>query len=93
MPTHSQERECVGRPQPAAESKHLDCRGVTGCRREPAVACKQSSSELFGKHDVGRIIRGQIVTELPNAGQQNEVGIASDSQVEQVLDGLISAVV
>jgi len=64
---------------------------MTGCRREPGVTCNQSSSELFGKHDVCRIIRGQIVTELPNPGQQNEVGIPRDSQVEQVLDGLISA--
>src|SRR5260370_298261 len=74
------------------ESKQLDWHGVTGCRRESAVACNQSSSELFGKDDVCRIIRGQIVTEPPNPGQQNEVGIPSDSQVEQVLDGLISAV-
>ncbi len=74
------------------ESKHLDRRGVTGSRREPAVTCKQSRSESFGKYDVGRIIRGQIVTELPNPGQQKEVGIPSNSQVEQVLDCLIGAV-
>ncbi len=64
---------------------------MTGCRREPAVTCNQSSPEFFCKHDVGRIIGGQIVTQLPNPGQQNEVGIASDSQVEQVLDSLIRA--
>ena len=76
----------------AVESKQLYCRGVTGCRREPAVTCHQSSSEFFSKHDIGRIIRGQIVAEPPNPGQQKEVGIPGDSQVEQVLDGLISAV-
>jgi len=74
------------------ESKQLDWRGVTGCRREPAVARNQSSAECFGKHDVGCIICGQIVTQLPNPGQQNEVRIPSDSQVQQVLDCLIGAV-
>ena len=76
----------------AVESKQFDWHGVTGCRCEPTVARDQSSPEFFCKHDVGRIIRGQIVTEPPNPGQQNEVGIASDSQVEQVLDCLVRSV-
>ena len=62
------------------------------CGREPSVTRKQTSAELFGKRDVSRIVRRQIVTELPDAGQQNKVRIASDSQVEQVLNRLISAV-
>ena len=32
------------------------------------------------------------MTELPNPGQQNEVGVPSDSQVKQVFDRLIGAV-
>jgi len=74
------------------ESKQLDWRGEAGYRGEAGITRKQSSAEVFGESDVGRIIRGQIVTELPNPGQQNEMGIASDSQVEQVLDCLLRAV-
>ena len=74
-----------------AESKQLDWRSVTGRGREPPVTRKESSAELFGERDVGCIICGQIVTELPNPGQQNEVGITSYAQVEQVVDRLISA--
>jgi hypothetical protein len=73
------------------ELKQLDGHGVAGCRREPAVARKQSSAKFFGKRDVGRIVGRQIMTELPNPGQQNEVGIPSHSQVEQILDRLIGA--
>lgn len=75
----------------SSESKQLDGRGVAGYRGEAGITRQQSSAEVFGESDVGRIIRGQIVTELPNPGQQKEVGIASDSQVEQVFDCLIGA--
>ncbi len=73
------------------ESKQLDCRGEAGYGGEAGITRQQSSAEAFGESDVGRSIRGQIVTELPNPGQQKEVGIASDSQVEQVFDCLIRA--
>ena len=65
---------------------------MAGGRREPSVTRKQSSAEMFGERDVSRIIRRQIVTKLPNPGQQNKVGIPCDSQVEQVPDRLIGAV-
>jgi len=64
---------------------------MAGCGSEPAVTRKQSSAEFFGKHDVGRIIGRQIMTELPSPGQQQEVGIASNPQVQEILDRLISA--
>ena len=64
---------------------------MSGCGGEPAVTRNQASAEFFGKHDVGRIIDGQVVAEVPDPRQQNEVGIPGDSQVEQVLDCLIGA--
>ena len=73
-------------------SKQFDERRMAGCRSEAAVTRKQSSAEFFGKHDVGRIIGRQIVTELPYPGQQHEVRIASNPQVQEILDRLISAV-
>jgi len=48
---------------------------MTRSRSEPAVTRYQSSAEFFGKHNVCRIICGQIVTELPNPGQQYDVGV------------------
>lgn len=65
---------------------------MAGRRRQSAVTRNQSRAEFFGKRDVGRIIRRQIVAELPNARQQNVVGIAGHTQVEQVLDGPFSKV-
>jgi len=75
----------------AVESKQLYGRGVTGCGCQAGVTREQSSAEFFGKRDIGRIIGREVVPELPDAGQQNEVGIADDAQVEQVLDSLIRA--
>ena len=75
-----------------SQSKQLDGRGVTGCRGEPGITRNQASAQFFGERDVCRIIRGQVVTELPNPGQQNEVGIPGHAQVEQVFDRLIGAV-
>ena len=57
---------------------------MTGRRPEPAVASKQRSTELLRESDVGRIIGGKIVTELPHARQENEVRIADDSKVGQI---------
>jgi hypothetical protein len=65
---------------------------VTWCRREPPVPRKQLSAKFFGKGDVGRIISGQIVTELPNPRQQNVVRVAGHSQVEQILNNPIGEV-
>jgi hypothetical protein len=47
---------------------------------------------LFGKHDIGCIICRKIVTESPNPGQQYEMGIASDPEVQQIADRFISTV-
>ena len=65
---------------------------MAGGRSKPAVTRKQSSAEFFGKHDVSHIIGRQVVAELPNPGQQQEVGIASNAQVQEILDRLIRAV-
>jgi hypothetical protein len=58
---------------------------------EPSVTRKQSSAEFFRQHYVGRVISGKIVTELPNPGQQYEMGIPRDAEVEQVLNRLMGA--
>jgi hypothetical protein len=65
---------------------------VAGCGGETAVTRNQARAQFFGERNVCRIVGGQVVTELPNPGQQNEVGIPSHAQVEQVFDRLIGAV-
>ncbi len=65
---------------------------MAGRRRQPAVSRDQSRAELLCKHDIGRIISGQILTELPNPRQQRRVGIASQPKVEQIIDGLVRSV-
>jgi len=39
---------------------------------------------LFGKHDVGSIIGGKIVTQLPDAAQKHLVRISSDTEIQQI---------
>lgn len=65
---------------------------MTGCRRQSAITRNQWRTDFLGERDVSRIIRRQIVTELPNAGQQNEVRIAGHAYVEQVVDSPVSKV-
>ena len=59
-------------------------------RSESGISRNSRSSELLGKHDVGGIIGRKIVTELPNAGQEHEMRIPSNTKIEQITDRLIS---
>ena len=72
--------------------EQLDDRRMAGSSGEPCVACNQWNPELFGKADVGRVIGGKIVAELPNPGQQHEIGISRNPEVKQVPHGLIGAI-
>jgi hypothetical protein len=49
-----------------------------------AVAREQRSIEGFGESEVGGVIRGEIVTHLPDAREQNEMGIASERKIEEI---------
>lgn len=51
---------------------------------EGAVAGEQRSIEGFGESEVGGVIRGEIVTHLPDAREQNEMGIASERKIEEI---------
>jgi hypothetical protein len=62
--------------------EQLDDRRMAGSSGEPSVARNQWSPELFGKPNVGRVIGGKIVPELPNPGQQHEMGIACKPEVQ-----------
>jgi hypothetical protein len=59
---------------------------------KPFVTRDQGSWEAFGKSNIGRIIGGEILPELPNPWQQHEVGISYKPESEQVLYRLIGAI-
>src|SRR5690349_5362689 len=71
-------------------SKKLDVRSVTRGGREPAVTREERSAEFLGKHDVSSIIGRKIMAELPDAREQNDMGIPRDPQVQEVTDRLIA---
>jgi len=50
-------------------SEEFNGGGMAGIRSEPTIPSHKHGSEFFGQRDVGRIIGGEIVTQLPNPGQ------------------------
>jgi hypothetical protein len=74
------------------ESKQLGCWHMARSTNEAPVTRNQCDAELFGKHDIGGIICRKIVTKVPNPGQQHEMEIASDPEVQQIADCLIRTV-
>ena len=48
------------------------------------VAGEQRSMERFGKGEVGGAMSGEIVRHLPDAREQNEMGIASERKIEEI---------
>jgi hypothetical protein len=70
----------------AAESLHsyqLDARAAARCG-EGAVAGEQRSIQRFGESEVGGAIRRENVTHLPDAREQNEMGIAGERKIEEI---------
>ncbi len=49
-----------------------------------AVAGKQRSIERFSESEVGGVVCGEIVTHLPDAREENEMGIASEGKIEEI---------
>ena len=79
-----------GRPPFLGCSFH-DGRGMARSGGESTVSCNECSSEFLGKHDVGRIIGREIVTELPDA-QEHRMGISSNTEIQQIAERLVSTV-
>jgi len=87
--------ERAGGPNHAAKDstslKHLDDRRMARSSGKPSVARKQARAEFLGRYNAYRGISGKIVTELPNPGQEHEVGIPRNGEVQQVMNRLIGA--
>lgn len=65
---------------------------MAGSSGEPRVTGNQWSTEFFGKSNVARVIGRKIVAELPNPGQQHEMGIPCKPEGQQVLHGMVGAI-
>src|SRR5579859_247172 len=62
--------------------EQLDDRRMAKSSGEPPVARNQWSPELFGKPNVGGVIGGKIVAELPNSGQQHEMRVPCKPEIQ-----------
>ncbi len=74
------------------ELEQLDWSCVARSRSEASVTRNQYSAELFGKHHISCIVCRKFVAESPNLRQQHEMGIASDPEVQQIVDRFIRTV-
>jgi hypothetical protein len=63
---------------------------VARSRSESSIPDNQHSSEFLGRYDVGSIIGREIVAELPDAGQEHEMRISSNTEIQQIADRLVS---
>ena len=59
---------------------------MAGSGGEAAIPSDERSAEFLGERNVGCIVGGQVVTELPDTWQKYEVWIPDDSKVGQVLN-------
>jgi hypothetical protein len=59
-------------------------------RRESSLSRNERGSEFLGKCDVRSIIGRGIVTELPDAGQEHQMGISSNTEIQQIVNRLVS---
>lgn len=57
----------------ARRSEHLDEAGGAGRAGESSVAGEQRRAQGFGQCETGGIVCGQVVPQLPTAGQQRKV--------------------
>ena len=75
----------------AVASEELDPRGVSAGGGEGRVPCHEGSRQRFREGDVGRIVRRDVVPELPDPGQQHVVRVATQGQRGEVLQRLGAA--
>src|SRR6266480_6941316 len=66
-------------------SDKLDARAVRWCFREALVAGEKRCIERFSKGDVYGVVRGKVVSQVPNARHQDAVRIPGEWEVGEVL--------
>ena len=61
---------------------------MSGGRGQRGIAGKEGSGESFGERKIDRVVRGNVVPEFPDSGQEEVVRIASERKVGQVFKSL-----
>jgi len=66
----------------------LDPGVVAGGRREPRVAGQERRAKRFGEGDVGGVIRGDVLTQFPDPGEQQIMRIPGERNGGQIFQSL-----
>lgn len=64
--------------------EYLDVAPQAGCAGQPPVAGEQSYIQRFGESDIGGVVNGEVVAELPAAGKQGPVRRSLERQSGKV---------
>jgi len=62
--------------------EELDGYRMARSRSESSISRNESSPQFFSEHDICSIIGGEIVTELPNTGQEHEMRISGKAEIQ-----------
>ena len=60
-------------------------------RGQTRVRGEQDNAECLGESDIRRVVGGQVMAHLPDASQEEIVGIPLNRQVKEILEGLSGA--
>ncbi len=74
----------------SADEQNLHVAGRTGRASETAVGGEQwrpALLEHFGQRNVGRVVGGNVVAQLPRSGQRRLVGVALEREVQEIRQG------
>ncbi len=64
---------------------------VARCRGQARVRGEQNSVECLSESDISRVVGGNVMAHLPDASQEEIVGIPLNREVEEILEGLRGA--
>src|ERR1043165_2863954 len=67
--------------------EHLDGRSDPGCLRQSSVARDERRSKSFGERDIRRVIRSQVVAQLPDARHERFMGVPLDGEDREEIEG------
>ncbi len=63
---------------------------MSGSPREGGVPCNERGIERFGKRDVSRIVRCQVVPERPDSKEEDVVRVTVQRQISEIFECLLA---
>jgi len=87
LPTHDVDCPNCGKFVYTALSRsdELDARAVRWCFREALVAGEKRCIERFSKGDVHGVVRGKVISQVPNARHQDAVRIPGEREAGEIV--------